>query len=127
MNREIKFRVYNTRSKEWIHGPRYEVNLFGETILLGAFMQNVSIQDLNHCVALQYIGLNLDSGHEVYEGDIINTMKNRYVIEYSKDNAKYIGRGLFHDKDVVDVASIVRCGICLGNIFENVDLIKLYE
>jgi hypothetical protein len=123
--REIRFRVYNTKSKEWIHRPRYEVNLFGETILLGGFMQKVSILDLNYCVALQYIGLNLDNGHEVYEGDIINTMKNRYVIEYSKDKAKYIGRGLFHDKDVVDAASIVPGGISLGNIFENPELLKL--
>ncbi len=69
--REIKFRVWNNKTKEWVHGPGDEVNLFGETILFGDFMKGISIKDLNDCVAYQFTGLKDKNGREIYEGDVI--------------------------------------------------------
>ena len=121
--KEIRFRVRNTKTNKWIHGPNYEVNLFGETILLGCFMEGVGVMELNDCVVLQYTGLHYENGKEIYEGDIINTIANRYVIEYDNERAKFIGRGLLYDKDILSADVIVPGGICLGNIYDNPELL----
>ena len=82
MTRPIKFRVYNTKQNKWVHGPDNEVNLFGETILLGGFMQNVPTAELNDCVALQYTGLNDKNGKEIYEGDILKIQQVVFAFLY---------------------------------------------
>lgn len=123
-NREIKFRVYNKKAKQWVHGPNYEVNLFGEMILLGGFMQKISIEDLNECVPLQYTGLNDKNGKEIYEGDIIQFERwpitqpikgtvifyeTEYRIHSSTDSMYY---NLSNTVEVV------------GNIFDNPELLN---
>ena len=70
--REIKFRVWNHNKKEWTHEPGWEVNLFGECILLGGFMNGVKVLELNYCEPLQYTGVNDKNNKEIYEGDVVD-------------------------------------------------------
>jgi len=121
MNRPIKFRVYNTKQNKWIHGPDNEVNLFGETILLGGFMQSVTTAELNDCVALQYTGLNDKNGKEIYEGDIIH-------LKFSELNAnlvvkwdKYMGLK-YYNGGWTSLVHVDTHGEVIGNIFENPEL-----
>jgi len=121
MNRPIKFRVYNTKQNKWVHGPDNEVNLFGETILLGGFMQNVPTSELNDCVALQYTGLNDKNGKEIYEGDIIH-------LKFSELNAnlvvkwdKYMGLK-YYNGGWTSLVHVDTHGEVIGNIFENPEL-----
>ena len=128
MNRQIRFRVYNTKQNKWVHGPGNEVDLFGETILLGGFMQKVPTLELNDCVALQYIGLTDSNGKDIYEGDIIEFPNNidAYRISFIKFN-----NGSFYvhypDHNYELIASSLSNGWymkVIGNIFENKELLK---
>ncbi len=139
MNRKIKFRVYNTKSKKWIHGPNENssldgVNLFGECILLGGFMDKVSIEDLNDCVALQYTGLKDKNGKEIFEGDILKFQEN----DNPEDLNWIIGEVVFidgafrlKDSDYETLSEFIMEWKnhnldleIIGNIYDNLDLIK---
>lgn len=93
-----KFRIYDSKRKEWVHGPGQEVSLFGECILMGMFLcrpnnEHVTIQELNSMKSLQYTGLNDKDKREIYEGDIILVNGvHRMEIEYSG--------GAFYAKEV---------------------------
>lgn len=120
-NREIKFRVYNKKTKQWVHGPNYEVNLFGECILLGGFMNKVSLLELNDCVPLQYTGLTDKNGKEIYEGDFI-----RGKHHFGPAGFQYHFSSVRWDNEVGyqweywDLSTIE----VIGNIFENRDSLK---
>ena len=134
MNRPIKFRVYNTKQNKWVHGPDNEVNLFGETILLGGFMQNVPTAELNDCVALQYTGLTDSNDNPIYAGDILmyktGSIPTTGVIGqvlYEADEGGYIfqwerkGPNQHHINLNCDVAFE---SVIVGNILENPELLK---
>ena len=134
MTRQIKFRIYNNKQNKWVHGPGNEVNLFGETILFGAFMNNVPTEELNDCVALEYTGLTDKNGKEIYEGDILmyktGSIPTTGVIGqvlYEADEGGYIfqwerkGPNQHHINLNCDVAFE---SVIVGNILENPELLK---
>lgn len=80
--RQYKFRVWDDRKKEWIHGPGEEVNLFGEMILFGEFMNGIDILDLNFCIVCQYTGIKDKNGREIYENDILDNKGFKGVVSF---------------------------------------------
>ena len=134
MTRPIKFRVYNTKQNKWVHGPCNEVNLFGETILLGGFMQNVPTAELNDCVAQQHTGLTDSNDNPIYEGDILmyktGSIPTTGVIGqvlYEADEGGYILQ--WERKGANQHHIILNCDVAfesviVGNIFEHSELLK---
>jgi len=123
MTRQIKFRVYNNKQNKWVHGPGNEVNLFGETILFGAFMNNVPTEELNDCVALEYTGLTDKNGKEIYEGDIIHLkfgeLNANLVVKWDK----YMGLK-YHNGGWTSMVHVNTHGEVIGNIFEHSELLN---
>lgn len=135
-NREFKFRVFNKKTNQWVHGPNNEVNLFGEMILLGGFMLGVSIEDLNDCVVLQYIGLIDQDGKEIYEGDILRVNNNYISVirfgKYRNDEGVlcygyFVQFNEFYGCDIIQYINFFQSYEKLeivGNIFDNPELLK---
>lgn len=69
--RQIRFRVWDSKEKKWLHGPGEEVNLFGEVIIFGELIKGMSLDRLNDLVPLQFTGLLDRNGKEQYHHDIV--------------------------------------------------------
>jgi uncharacterized phage protein (TIGR01671 family) len=121
--RQIKFRVYNEKAKEWVHGPHENstldgVNLFGEIIMFGMLLDGVASKDFNDCVALQFTGLKDSGGKEIFEGDIVNVNGSNHIIEWR-------GAGFaatWSDYNLDTCWFVGGAPVVVGNIFENPEL-----
>lgn len=119
--REIKFRAWYKKGKRWLHS--YEklggCDIYGETIILGSWLNEVSIKDLNKVVVMQYTGLKDKNGKEIYEGDVITDMqgdKREVVFEDGGFWVKYPDGGRY--MPVQERREVV------GNIYSNPELLK---
>jgi uncharacterized phage protein (TIGR01671 family) len=124
-SRTIKFRIWNNKTRSWVHGPHENpsldgVNLFGETIMFGYLLHEVSIEDYNECIPLQYTGLKDSKGKQIFEGDIVNVNDRNRLIEWR-------GAGFYCTWSDYALDSCWFCGggpVVVGNVFENPELIQ---
>lgn len=133
--REIKFRIWESKRKQWIHRPGFEINLLGETIIMGAILGRpdctyVSLEDLNDLVCLQYTGLKDKNGKEIYEGDVNKLTSNSDPVwgSYSHNFVvEHTGNGWYYRTPAghVNIFSnrFESCEV-IGNIYENPELLN---
>lgn len=144
MNREIKFRFWNTLNKTmspssynlYDNSYLYEIDLLAATKFnLGNFFTldgeeyEVGCDDIKHRIEipLQYTGVKDIKRKEVYEGDVVTIGNNKNgVIKFHKCtfiiepiNFQFIAMGYFGnlDESLNDVKVI-------GNIYENPELLE---
>ena len=124
MNRQLKFRVWHKKSKEWC----------GTIGLNESISQNELEYDTDDLVFVQYTGLNDSNDDSIYEGDILINhydVGNNIIgqVLYESDHGGYIfqwkrirkGRGQDYNNLNCDVAFE---SVIVGNIFEHSELLK---
>lgn len=127
MNREIKFRCWDSNEKKWL--KNFEIHMYdGESHLHENYYTELNDDDEpNRYIISQYIGVNDKNGKEIYEGDIIESSFYKYEIKYVKldggcgcgrQNSPGDGLGFNIPWYEIEKYSIV------GNIFENPELIE---
>lgn len=114
--REIKFRVWSKAQKRFIPYP-WRLETIPNNWSLNSIFEDDEV------IFQQFTGYTLQYGKDVYEGDIINTKTNRWIVEYNDDLCQFTVRGLFYSKSFFSLSQIYD-GILMGNIFENPELLK---
>lgn len=105
MNREIKFRIWNTDSKKWVQYLSYCID-------------DITEVKKDWHIIMQYTGLKDKHGKEIYEGDICNRFHLRGVVTYY--NGMFILQDGFNEPLKNELYGIE----IIGNIYENTELLK---
>ena len=132
MSREIKFRVWDTRSKQMsvqTIGP----SDWGDYLI--DFKDGSTDVAADYAVWLQYTGLKDKNGVEIYDGDIIEKVvgKERFAVCWN-DAGAYFDLATPDDEDMTPdriLSHEIYAGIgdvlVIGNIYENPHLLTNQE
>ncbi len=133
--REIKFRAWDKKRKEWIDLYACPLVLFGNGVGhilfdIGDENFNDEIIKLEDVILVQYTGLKDKSGKEIYEGDIVKLEADfgteNYIAEWENVYLRFSFKSINPSKvnmRVFKEESVLRAEI-IGNIYENPELIK---
>jgi uncharacterized phage protein (TIGR01671 family) len=146
--REIKFRAWDNKKKEWLLG--YELknlggfSLFGELMLLGEWSSVLSTflfsrngYTSDDLIVMQFTGLKDKNGKEIYEGDYLvvwelgcDTDKFTYEVKWcgGEDYPAFDLVG-WPNEEINGLSELVQSGDweyeVIGNIYENPELVKV--
>lgn len=133
MNRELRFRAFDTAEKRWLFGYEYPnlggFHLKGETILCGEFGGIKLEKMLKDIEITQYIGLNDKDGKPVYEGDILSKPDTRlfnWLVEFKEGCFVIVNIGVnghLGERFKVDASTFIDREI-IGNVFETPELLN---
>jgi uncharacterized phage protein (TIGR01671 family) len=131
--RNIKFRVWDLKLKQWISSDYY-IDI--QTGKLNYPIGEVMTEYDNEHILMQYTGLKDNKGIEIYEGDITKSHDGYIRKVIWRDNSwKYFWRvqkvfqGELYLEDMCDPignTSDIRLGdMIIGNIYENSEVLKV--
>lgn len=140
MNRPIKFRIWDTENKKWIiagwHNNVYQAEYYIDVDGVVRVLNYDSLDIVKNVIIQQYTGLQDKDGKEIYEGDIICIKESDPTSSGNNSicTVEYIGCGFcYRDAYTKKIDSLFTIlgeatkdeyAEVIGNIFENLDLIK---
>ena len=147
MNREIKFRAWSTRDKLWCGAfSIHKSGLFSEMInahieepqhiaIADAHWQDLSKENPDGIILMQFTGLKDKNGKEIYEGDVVRVGEFENDSDSSIHQVKWFGEEGYPAFDLVkwggeanalseiSQGDNFECEV-IGNVYENPELLK---
>ncbi|MDK4479951.1 YopX family protein [Fusobacterium necrophorum] len=123
--KEIKFRIFDNSEKKFlIKNEKVSRGIFKDKVSEIVDFENNSVQINNpedeRYIFLQYTGMKDINDKEIYEGDIVRTFGDSFIVFYSQEQVGY----LLKDTDgYLETIRTYRVEV-LGNIYENPELWK---
>jgi len=114
--REIKFRAWDKKLKEWADTEYYHLVSFDGCCYFYSMGQ---LKKYPEAELMQYTGLNDKNGKEIYEGDIIRCVRYHNpvgIVEFDEDKCRFRNTSNYEM-----VGS--RLWEVIGNIYENPELL----
>lgn len=125
--REIKFRGYNRKNKQWLYGF-YLQNRGAHFVCPDEFATGKEWDDyeVEPETVGQYTGLTDENGREIYEGDIVKVSYSGSVFVVTFDIGCFLADGIA-DKYLTDLNDFSDDCEVIGNIHDNPELITTKE
>lgn len=121
MNREIKFRAWDKKGKDWVQWGWF-VDPYGK-VWQGPDEHGVSDEITKSVFLMQYTGLKDKNGKEIYEGDIVKHRNGIKTVNYDSDSYSFqmdLSPHVLDQECIMDPEDIE----IIGNICENPELLK---
>lgn len=123
MNREIKFRAWDSEIREYRKSGQIQLSSEGRPFILVPLNSALKVQVIDNIIIEFFTGLKDMDGQEIYEGDIVEfdqkewgSDNNKFVVEWDKENAGWsFGGGTTSD---------MHWRVVIGNIHENPELLN---
>lgn len=123
--KEIKFRIFDNSEKKFlIKNEKVSRGIFKDKVSEIVDFENNSVQINNpedeRYIFLQYTGMKDINDKEIYEGDIVRTFGDSFIVFYSQE---YVGYLLKDIDGCLETIRSYRVEV-LGNIYENPELLE---
>ena len=130
MNREIKFRLWDTNEKEFVEPKQIAVKGNGE-VMADTGKEWIEDIDKDYFIVMQYTGLKDKNGKEIYERDIVECGYGKgevifksgcFWVQWIDDKEAYME--WLHSRKGTYIRTDDELFEIIGNIYENPELLK---
>ena len=111
--RKHLFRAWDKENKKWLW-PYEGFSIIGEVTVFDLLKQ-MSIEDFNNIIIVQFTGLYDINDKKIFEGDLVKTATSIQKVLWLEEGAQFITQEL--DDSGWDILGLVEYKI-VGNIFE---------
>jgi uncharacterized phage protein (TIGR01671 family) len=123
MGREIKFRGFSKRQKNYVYGY-YWYNPFEKKHIIKHIIEGgTQLEDVECTVIEQYTGIKDKNGVEIYEGDLLqhyNSIIKPFVVNWDEELVSFVFEDGYTSYILTDKSFSV-----VGNVNENPELLEV--